>query len=156
MRRLVNLMLSALVLSVPVAVFAQPTSTVTASAAPSEISVPPSVAAPEEPSSEELLTMSQKVVNDFRSVGVLAGVTGLAWLLVNITKLAPINSWLVARKKKWIRPLLAVIAGGLTGAAGSVAVDVNTVLAIIHGAFLGGSAIGWHEVIEAVKGNRSV
>lgn len=93
--------------------------------------------------------MAKKVVDDWRVVGSVGGLAALIMLLVQLTKLKPIDDLLKAKGLKWLRPVLAVVAGVITGAAGSMAVGSGILPGAINGFFIGASAVGMHELKAA-------
>lgn len=107
------------------------------------------------PTSSELITQAVATINNWRNLGLLAGLVGSVNLLVNLTKLPGIKAWIdredaYSRTKKWIRPILAVLSASLAAVLVSVNAGANLWLAMGHGALAGMAASGFHEIKEAI------
>ena len=68
----------------------------------------------------DLVQGAQGVYTAFDTVGVMAGLIAAVNLLITATKFGPIGAAIKKAGLKWIRPLLAVVLGGLGGAAVSL------------------------------------
>lgn len=98
----------------------------------------------------DILTGVQKVVNDWRTLGWLAGVIALLQLLMKILKLGPIDEWFKVHKKKWIKPYIAAGLGALLGGFSSYATGAGVVGSIVAGVMIGVTSVGWNEVINKI------
>lgn len=107
---------------------------------------------------EVLLKDAKGVYDAFKMVGALAGITAAINWLVNLTKYGPVRDFIKRKGWKWIRPILALVAGVLAGIVTGIAEGLTglaLVVFVIGGAFSGAGAIAIHEVIAAFKGERS-
>ena len=105
---------------------------------------------------DQLLNESKGVVSAFKVVGVLAGIAAAVNLLVTLTKYGPVNGFIVRKNAKWIRPVLALLAGLLSGVVAALAkgLPVHTaVLYSVGGLISGGGAIAMHELWLVLKGD---
>jgi hypothetical protein len=102
----------------------------------------------------DLLEGGKAVYTAFDTVGVMAGLIATVNLLINATKFGPIGAAIKKAGLKWIRPLLAVVLGGLGGAAVSLSTGQVWWQALIAGLIAGMAAPGLHEVIELLRGKR--
>jgi hypothetical protein len=102
----------------------------------------------------DLVQGAQGVYTAFDTVGVMAGLIAAVNLLITATKFGPIGAAIKKAGLKWIRPLLAVVLGGLGGAAVSLQTGQVWWQAVMAGLIAGLAAPGLHEVIELLRGNR--
>lgn len=106
---------------------------------------------------DQLVGNAQNVYTAFKTLGILAGVSALINLVVNVSKLSPINEFIVNNNLKWIRPVLALLLGFVSGLGVALGNNMSTLSAVIYavvGLFSGGGAIAIHELISVFKGAR--
>jgi hypothetical protein len=139
---LVRILAVALVLTLPCVVLAQVVSSTVSTSTVAE------------PTPVEIFELGKKIYDDWKTAGVLAGIVALINLLVNLTKIKLIADWIEQKKLKWLRPVLAVLLGAMSGAAGALAVGSNIPMGVVHGLLTGGAAIGLHELYSVLRGER--
>jgi hypothetical protein len=100
-----------------------------------------------EPTPVELFAAGEKVFRDWMSAGALAGVIALVKLFVDVTKLKVVDNWLWDHQWRWVRPILALLLGGLMQLAAAIPLKGNLVLAFIYGVLAGASSIGINELV---------
>ena len=105
-----------------------------------------------------LLQGGMGMYDTFTTLGVLAGISAAINLLINVTKFGPIAAFIKKKGWKWLRPVLALVAGlvagmvaGLAEGKGGVSLAIYTVVGLMSG----GGAIAIHELTAVVKGDRS-
>lgn len=98
----------------------------------------------------DILTGVQKVINDWRTLGWLAGVIALLQLLMKILKLGPIDEWFTVHKKKWIKPYIAAGIGALLGGFSTYATGAGVFNSIVAGVMIGATSVGWNELINKI------
>ena len=103
---------------------------------------------PDEPTGDDIVAAVIKNVNDWKHGAWLAAVLGLAYLLVLLSKLKPIDALLKKHKVKWLRPILAAVFGGLAAAASAISIGEPPFGAIIAGVVAGLGSSGFHEVLS--------
>jgi hypothetical protein len=102
-----------------------------------------------------LLRQGQGVYDAFKMVGALAGVAAIVNFLVNMTKYGPVNEFIARKKVKWVRPILALLAGLIGGFSTALARGLpwsTSALYAFGGLFAGGGAIAIHELWVAIQG----
>jgi hypothetical protein len=92
-----------------------------------------------------------KVIDDWRSVGWLAGLIALINLLINVLRYPVINSWLSSLEVKWVKPLCAVLLGGALGGCSTLATGASVPNSIVAGVLAGLGSVGFHEFIDQLK-----
>lgn len=110
------------------------------------------------PSLTDLLEQGQHTYKLFETGAILAGVSAVINLLVNISKMGPINDWIVRKRLKWIRLVAALVLGFLAGLSTALAQGMKWHMAAITaliGLGSGGGAVVIHELVSMLKGNRS-
>lgn len=85
-----------------------------------------------EPTPSEYWDAFKKIITDFRTVGVLAGLAAIVSFLLLVFRFRRLNEWLTNLDIKWIKPL---VGASLTG-----------ILAMLTGVIEG---MGWPEAIAA-------
>jgi hypothetical protein len=108
-----------------------------------------------EPSPVDLFDGGTSVYRDWKDLGQLAGIIALMKLLIDVTKIKVIDSWLWDHQWRWVRPTMALLLGGLTSIAIAIPTRANLIVAFIHGALAGASTIGVHELVT-MFGDRKV
>lgn len=104
-----------------------------------------------------LLGDGQGVYEAFKGLGILAGISAAINALVNVSKFGPVRAFIKRKGWKWLRPVMAVLAGLVAGTIAGLAEGKAGALLIFYvvgGLFSGGGAIAIHELFNAIKGNR--
>ena len=107
---------------------------------------------------ETLLSGSVGVYDAFSNMTILVGVSAAINLLINVTKFGPVATFIKIKGWKWLRPILALIAGAMAGVVGGLAAGrggTSLAIYVVGGLMTGGGAIAIHELIAVVKGDRS-
>src|SRR6185295_16001744 len=104
---------------------------------------------------DQLIPQIVQLINDWRSLGAIAGLVGVVNFLITFTKLPFISSWIDApdaysKDKKWIRPILSILSAGLISMLAAKNTGASLVLALGHGILAGMGSIGFHEIVDAV------
>ena len=105
----------------------------------------------------ELVAEGEDVYKAFRTLGALGGVAALLNLLVNVTKFGPLAEFIKEKKLRWIRPVLALVAGTFAGFVAGLSKGDGILPAILYafgGLFAGGGAVALHELIAVLQGKR--
>jgi hypothetical protein len=106
----------------------------------------------ESPTPDELFNSGLHVINDWRSLGALAGSIAAVKFVVDLTRVSAVSRWIDGKDgtsgRKWIRPVLAVISASLIGASAALTEGANVPLAIGHAIFVGMGSIGFHELVD--------
>jgi len=103
---------------------------------------------PSQPS--DLLTGVQQTVNDWRTLGWLAGVMALLQLLMKILKFGPVDEWFRVNKKKWLKPYIAAGIGAILGGFSTYATGAGVMNSVIAGLMVGITSVGWNELVNKV------
>lgn len=109
------------------------------------------------PSLAELVEQGKHTYELFETGAILAGISGVINVLVNISKLGPIAEYIKRKKLKWIRLIAALILGFLAGLATAFAQGMEWPMASVTalvGFFSGGGAVVIHELVATLKGER--
>lgn len=102
----------------------------------------------EEPTVGDIAKQAGEVYNIWKSQGWIAGLAALIYLLVQVTKLGFIKTWLGVRK--WIRPLIAFVLGLAGAVFANLAGGVVWWNALLGGIAAGLASPGFNEFINAV------
>lgn len=108
-------------------------------------------------SAEALLSQGFGAYNTFSTSGVLAGLTATVFLLVSLSKVNFINTVIKTHNLKWLRPVLALVAGFLAGLLAAMSNGRSWTAALpiaFLGLLSGGSAVALHELLACFKGER--
>lgn len=101
---------------------------------------------------EAMADQFNKVVSDWRTVGWLAGLAALIALLIMVLKYKPIDALFERLEKKWVKPLIAAILGGISAGILAYIADGDVVTAIVAGlTVIGPAAVGIFEIFSKVK-----
>lgn len=106
---------------------------------------------------DALLSEGQGVYDAFKVMGILGGISASINMLINITKYGPVAGFIKKKGWKWLRPIMALVAGLVAGAVAGLAegkAGLALVLYVVGGTLSGGGAIAIHEVIAVFKGDR--
>lgn len=128
-----------LILLLPLVALAQVATTTTSTTPPTVI---------------DLLNQAKGLGDAFSIGGVLVGISAVVNLLVNATKVGFINTFIKGKGLKWIRPLLALVAGFLAGLIAALAEGKSWGMAIawsVLGAVTGSGAVLIHELVQSFK-----
>jgi hypothetical protein len=143
MRKLLTSLAGFLLVMIPLAALAQVTTTTTSTVVPSIL---------------DLLNQGKASIALFESGAVLAGIAAAVHLLVNLTKIKPLNDYIKRKKLKWLRPLGALLLGFIGGLSESLASGQSwktaTVMAFL-GIGSGGMSVVFHEFVASVRGERT-
>jgi len=104
-----------------------------------------------EPDVNELATLLLKVISDWRGIGWVAGVIALINLLMNVLRFKPLKTWFEARGIVWLKPLIAVVLGGLMGGFSTFATGAGVVGSIIAGVVAALGSVGFHELVTKLR-----
>lgn len=110
------------------------------------------------PSVEELLDGGLHVYGLAKSGAIIVLLIAVINMLVNVSKFKPINEFIKRKKLKWLRPLMALAVGFLTGLATGITQGMEWYMATLYafgGLFTGGMAVVMHEVYAGIKGDRA-
>lgn len=105
----------------------------------------------------DLLSGGMDAYAAFKGLGVLAGLSAVINLLINLTKYGPLAVFIKRRGWRWLRPLLAFVAGAVGGVVAGLAEGrggIDLGLYVVGGLMSGGGAIALHELISVIKGDR--
>lgn len=100
-----------------------------------------------EPTSQELFAASEKVYHDWVSAGALAGVIAAVKLFVDVTKLKVVDKWLWDHQWRWVRPVVALLLGGMIQLSAAIPLKGNLFIAFFYGVLAGASSIGVNELM---------
>lgn len=112
-----------------------------------------------EVTAEDLALGVLDVINQWSTVGWLAGILALINLLLAATRFPPVDQFLTDSNLKWLKPLIAVILGGALGGF-SVALatppderstPAAVIAAIVAGISAGLGSVGFHQLIDQVR-----
>jgi hypothetical protein len=96
-----------------------------------------------------------KSQSDWQSFGWLAGVMGIVYCLILLSKIPIVSNFLTSKGiKKWIRPILAAVFGGLSGAVTAFYAGVGIPQTILAGVIAGLSSSGFHEFVSVVSSSK--
>lgn len=109
-----------------------------------------------EPTPTDLFDAGAKVYNDWRSAGALAGVIALVKLFVDVTKLRVVDDWLWDHTWRWVRPVAALLLGGLVQMSAALTMKANPVVGFIYGVLAGASSIGINEFVTMFKDRKLI
>lgn len=101
----------------------------------------------EEATAEDLLQGLGKTVNDWKTLGWLAGLIALLNFLMGLLRFKPIDVWLIQHDKKWLKPWVAMGLGALIMGLSTYQTDANVLNAIVAGLLAGLGSTGFHEAI---------
>lgn len=102
--------------------------------------------APSQPS--DLLVAVQKTVNDWKTLGWLAGIIALLQLLMKILKFGPVDEWFRVNKKKWLKPYIAAGIGALLGGFSTYTTGAGVLNSVVAGLMVGITSVGWNELVN--------
>ena len=108
------------------------------------------------PSPVDLFDAGTRVYADWKSAGALAGTIALVKLFVDVTKLRAVDNWLWDHQWRWIRPITALLLGGLTSVAASAPMKASVTVAFVHGVLAGASAIGVNELVTMLSDRTAI
>jgi hypothetical protein len=103
---------------------------------------------------ENVLNDSVQVINDWQSLGALAGIITLLQLLVKVLKLKPIDNVFIKYRIKWIKPFITVTLGALLGGLSTYSTGADIPQSIIAGAFAATASVGWNEVVNKLQSGK--
>jgi hypothetical protein len=98
----------------------------------------------------DLLIGVQKTVNDWRTLGWLAGIIALLQLLMKILKFGPVDEWFRVNKKKWLKPYIAAGIGAVLGGFSTYATGAGILNSVVAGLMVGVTSVGWNELVNKV------
>jgi len=101
---------------------------------------------------DELFKSLEKVVTDFRGVGLLAGFISLIGLLMLVLRFKPLNAWLEKKGWKKYKPWVAAGLGGILACLTALAAGTEWWKAVIAGVFAAVTAlasVGLHNLLTA-------
>jgi hypothetical protein len=91
-----------------------------------------------------------KVINDWRTLGWLAGLIALINLLVNLLRLKPINAFLEKKDLKWVKPTVACVLGGVIGGLSTYQIGAPITNSIAAGVLTALGSVGFHELVSTL------
>ncbi len=118
--------------------------------APLDIRPRRDVTIPDDPTPADIADAVVQTIGAWQTVGWLAGVVGIAYLLVLLSKFKPIDNLLKKYNLKWIRPLAAMVFGALAGASTALAAGQKIPQVVIAGVLAGFGSTGFHEVMAVL------
>lgn len=101
----------------------------------------------EETTAGDLLEGVAKTVNDWKTLGWLAGLIALLNFLMGLLRFKPIDTWLIQYDKKWLKPWVAMGLGALIMGLSTYQTDANILNSIVAGLLAGLGSTGAHEAI---------
>jgi hypothetical protein len=104
-----------------------------------------------EPTVGELLQGTAKVVDDWKTLGWIAGLIALINLLTHLLRFKWLNDLLEAKNLKHIKPWIAAGLGALTGGFTTFQTGAGVLNSVVAGLMAGFAAIGAHEVMSTKK-----
>lgn len=99
-----------------------------------------------------LLQTAMGVISDWQTAGALAGLLALVQLLMKLSKLSIFDAWLGT--KKWLRPLVAAILGGVTAFLTALSLGKPALAALVAGIGAGLASSGFHELMVIFDANK--
>jgi hypothetical protein len=95
----------------------------------------------------DLLAGVAKTVNDWKTLGWLAGLIALLNLLMGLLRFKPIDVWMKQREIKWVKPWIAMGLGAVVMGLSTYQTDANVLNSIVAGLLAGLGSTGAHEAI---------
>ena len=90
-------------------------------------------------------------IDDWRNIGAVAGLLVIVGFLMRLLKAPVIDIWFVAHKKKWAKPYIAMVLGGLLGGLSTYQTGAGVINSVIAGIGVGLASSGAHESIKTVQ-----
>lgn len=105
---------------------------------------------------EDVISDVVKIINDWKTLGTLAGVIATVQLLVKSLKFKPINNLFTKYKIKWIKPYIAIVLGAISGGLGAYSTNADIPNGIIAGILAGMASIGLNESINKLNSSKRI
>lgn len=114
------------------------------------VSVPATPAVPLQ-EAVEVVKDAQQVVDDWGRIGWFAGLLALVNMLIKLSRKSFVEAFLEARDLKWVKPVVALVLGGVLGGMTSWTRGNSVLYCIVEGVFAGAGAVAAHEVANPRK-----
>lgn len=98
----------------------------------------------------------KNAVNDWRTLGLIAGAISFLQIAMKVLKLQKINDWFVEKKIKWVKPYIAIAISALIGGLTSYSSGTDVINSIFAGIILGMASVGWNEVINKANASKRI
>ena len=99
----------------------------------------------------ELFAALTKVIDDWRNLGLLAGLIAAINFLIALLRFRMINDFFTKWDIKWLKPLLATVLGGALGGLSVAATGASAINSVLAGCLAGLGSVGFHELINSLK-----